>query len=187
MTQPNFSVLPIVPSPEWLSDSLNQQREAVAAERETVETKRAAAVASLERARSADLASFKPSKFELLPLLQAEFQFRRSLDGFIKDLVAECRAYQTKCGEDVTEAEKAIRERLLGLGYRELVNGAPAMGSYTPDMLIRHPHVRGAKDKLGSVAGEIEGYLSLMRTNQQEVATLTRRLESLRDAAILAV
>ncbi|WP_075096471.1 hypothetical protein [Planctomyces sp. SH-PL14] len=170
-----------------MSDSLNQLRDAVAAERAAIETKRAAVVASLERARSADLASFKPTKFELLPLLQAEYQFRRSLDGFVKDLVAECRAYETTCGEDAQAAEKAIRDRLLDMGYLELVNGAPAMGTYTPDMLIRHPHVRGAKDKRDGVAGEIEGYLSLMRTNQQEVATLTRRLETLRDAAILAV
>ena len=187
MTQPNFSTLPTVPSPERLSDSLNRQREAVAAERAAIETKRAAVVASLERARSADLASFKPTKFELLPLLQAEYQFRRSLADFIRKVLEESRAHQNLCVGDVTFAEDAVKESLVSIGYSEPVGGVAARGCFGPDWIARHSLVLAAKDKVNDVGGFIDGHVQIMSVNQQEVATLTKRLESLRDAAILAV
>jgi hypothetical protein len=50
-----------------------------------------------------------------------------------------------------------------------------------------HPHCNAARNKKAEVSGAIDGFGNLSRENLAQIQALTTRLESLRDAAILAV
>ena len=187
MTQPNFSALPAIPNPEFLTRSLKTKFKAVDTARQDVEAKRAAVVEALQQARSQDLASFEPVRVSPIVALQSEYRFRQTFSEYVIAVLAEANPFRDQCTAEVQTAEEAIKGRLVDMGYAEPAGGVVTRGCYGPDWIARHPHVLAAKAKVDDMTAFIESQTQARHENDRQTAALAKRLETLRDAAVLAV
>lgn len=187
MTQPNFSVLPAIPNPEFLTRSLKTKFKAVDTARQDVEAKRTALLEALQQARSQDLASFEPVRVSPIVALQSEYRFRQAFSEYVAEVLSEASPYRDQCIAEIRTAEEAIKGRLIDMGFTEPAGGVVSRGCYGPDWIARHPHVLAAKAKADDMASFRDAQTAARHENDRQTAALAKRLETLRDAAVLAV
>lgn len=185
MNSPSFSPLPALPSEEWFPKPLTTARKALDVTRKAVEAKRADVLAAVSKAREADLTDFRPARVDVVPALQSELVFRRSLAEYLGGVLTAANAYRDECFAEIAAAEEAVKAALLDMGYDHPVNGVTSRGTYPMDAVPRHPKVLAAKAKSDDVAAFVENHQAMRLENSRQTEALTAKLSSIRDAVAI--
>jgi len=156
----NWNSLPETPCPEWAGSDLKAEAETLEIERSAIVAERAALDVDRSKLQVMDAATVDPAILTGGDLrqrhavsLQRELAYRQSIDRYLAavataanaEMDAAYIALQAIEGEIGKWLEKGAKA--LG-GYNPPVEGTPVQGSWSREMILRHPAVIAGKARV---------------------------------------
>ena len=117
-------------------------------------------------------------------LLRDELQARRSLDTYIAEFQAWTREAAAEAFEELEKSQKAVRKKLLRIGFIDALPTEVVPGKLTPGMVSQHPAVHSARQRHEQLRSRSLDIFA-RQENRRHIADLERWLSSVVEAALV--